>query len=116
MEEPCLPIKLAHGHVLNLLEKKPDYIFMPVQCTMEKLSGDFKKSWNCPLTQSLPFLILSSTHIKEALEDKDAPILIQPIFHPDRGRKGLRKKLRKTARLFGIKSTCFSRKSHRYWS
>ena len=67
VEEPCLPIKLSHGHVLNLLEKKPDFIFLPVQSTMEKLSGDFKKSWNCPLTQSLPYILLSSTHIKEAL-------------------------------------------------
>jgi predicted CoA-substrate-specific enzyme activase len=112
VEEPCLPIKLAHGHLLNLLEKKPDYIFMPVQCTMEKLSPDFKKSWNCPLTQSLPFLVLSSTHIKEALEEKkDSPVLIQPIFHPDRGRKGLRKKLRKTARLLGITSTALVNKA-----
>src|SRR4030066_2038916 len=54
VEEPCLPIKMAHGHMLNLLEKEPDLIFLPVQCTMEKLTDDFKKSWNCPLTQSLP--------------------------------------------------------------
>ncbi len=105
VEEPCLPIKLAHGHILNLLEKKPDFIFMPVQCTMEKLSSDFKKSWNCPLTQSLPFLMLSSNRIKEALENsKDKPQLIQPVFHPDRGREKLKKKLRQTARLVGIKS------------
>ena len=105
VEEPCLPIKLAHGHILNLLEKKPDFIFMPVQCTMEKLSADFKKSWNCPLTQSLPFLILSSTHIKEQLDSSEGkPRLIQPVFHPDRGREQLKKKLRQTARLVGIKS------------
>jgi predicted CoA-substrate-specific enzyme activase len=57
VEEPCLPIKLAHGHVLNLLEKNPDFIFLPVQCTMEKIVDDFHKSWNCPLTQSLPFIL-----------------------------------------------------------
>jgi predicted CoA-substrate-specific enzyme activase len=105
VEEPCLPIKLAHGHMLNLLEKKPDFIFMPVQCTMEKLSDDFKKSWNCPLTQSLPFLMLSSTHIKEALEDAAAkPKLLQPVFHPDRGRAWLKKNFKKTAHLVGVKS------------
>ncbi|GAI06112.1 unnamed protein product, partial [marine sediment metagenome] len=27
--ETCFPIKVAHGHVLNLLEKKLDYIFLP---------------------------------------------------------------------------------------
>jgi predicted CoA-substrate-specific enzyme activase len=111
VEEPCLPIKLAHGHVLNLLEKKPDYIFMPVQCTMEKLSSDSKKSWNCPLTQSLPFLIHSSTRIQETLEGKNAPQLLQPIFHPDRGRSKLKKKLRKTARMVGITSSALIEKA-----
>ncbi len=31
---------------------------------MENLSDDFSKSWNCTLTQSLPYLLLSSTRIK----------------------------------------------------
>ncbi|MBN1693122.1 MAG: hypothetical protein JW845_06160 [Dehalococcoidales bacterium] len=106
VEEPCLPIKMSHGHMLNLLEKKPDYIFMPVQCTMEKLSDDFKKSWNCPLTQSLPYLVLSSTHIREALNDSNGkhPVVLRTVTHPDRGRKWLKKNLKKTAREAGVKS------------
>jgi predicted CoA-substrate-specific enzyme activase len=106
VEEPCLPIKMSHGHMLNLLEKKPDFIFTPVQCTMEKLSDDFKKSWNCPLTQSLPYLVLSSTHINEALNNSDGkhPVMLRPVIHPDRGRKWLKKNLKKTAREAGITS------------
>jgi len=106
VEEPCLPIKLAHGHMLNLLEKKPDYIFLPVQSTMEKLSGDFKKSWNCPLTQSLPYILLSSTHIKESLENPEGktPKVLRPVIHPDRGRARLKKVLVKTAKDLGITS------------
>ncbi len=106
VEEPCLPIKMAHGHMLNLLEKKPDFIFLPVQCTMEKLSADFKKSWNCPLTQSLPYLMLSSTRIREALYTGNGkrPIVLRPVIHPDRGREWLKKNLRKTARKAGINS------------
>ena len=106
VEEPCLPIKIAHGHLLNLLEKDPDFIFIPVQCTMEKLSDDFAKSWNCPLTQSLPFILLSSVKIKEALSSssgKDIKVL-QPVIHPDRGRDWTRKILRETAREAGISS------------
>jgi len=107
VEEPCLPIKLAHGHVLNLLEKEPDFIFLPVQCTMEKLSDDFRKSWNCPLTQSLPYILLSSTRIKEALttpKDKQAKVL-QPVIHPDRGRAWQKKVLKRTAMSTGITSS-----------
>jgi predicted nucleotide-binding protein (sugar kinase/HSP70/actin superfamily) len=104
VEEPCLPIKLAHGHVLNLLEKEPDFLFLPVQCTMEKLSADFNKSWNCPLTQSLPFILLSSARIKEVLTAPSGkrPRVLGTVFHPDRGRAWLRQVLRKTAREAGI--------------
>lgn len=106
VEEPCLPIKLAHGHMLNLLEKKPDYIFLPVQSTMEKLTWDFKKSWNCPLTQSLPYILLSSTHIKAALDNKEekTPQIIRPVIHQDRGREYLRKVLKRTAKSLGVTS------------
>ncbi len=106
VEEPCLPIKLAHGHMLNLLEKEPDYIFLPVQCTMEKLSGDFNKSWNCPLTQSLPYILLSSTRIKEILEAPSGktPKILRPVIHPDRGRPWLKRVLRRAAKDAGITS------------
>jgi len=106
VEEPCLPIKLAHGHALNLLEKEPDFIFLPVQCTMEKLSNDFNKSWNCPLTQSLPYILLSSTRIKESLstpKDKQ-PRVLRPVIHPDRGRSRQKRVLKKCARDAGITS------------
>jgi predicted CoA-substrate-specific enzyme activase len=113
VEEPCLPIKLAHGHVLNLLEKKPDFIFLPVQSTMDKISGDFKKSWNCPLTQSLPYILLSSTHIKEALDSKaeNTPKVIKPVIHPDRGREWLKKVFTRTAKDMGINSNVLVEKA-----
>jgi predicted CoA-substrate-specific enzyme activase len=106
VEEPCLPIKLAHGHVLNLLEKEPDLIFLPVQCTMEKLSGDFAKSWNCPLTQCLPFILMSSTRIHEALTTPGGkmPRVLRPVIHPDRGRDWTRRILGQAARQAGIRS------------
>ncbi len=107
VEEPCLPIKLAHGHVLNLLGKEPDFLFMPVQCTMEKLSDCFPKAWTCPLTQSLPFILLSSTRIKEALTTPTGKKtkLLRPVIHPDRGRLWQTKVLKKAAREAGISST-----------
>jgi len=107
VEEPCLPIKLAHGHLLNLLEKEPDFLFLPVQCTMEKLSDDFAKSWNCPLTQSLPFILLSSARIKEALTTPTGkkPKVLRPVIHPDRGRPWQKKVLRRVARDSGVSSS-----------
>jgi predicted CoA-substrate-specific enzyme activase len=104
IEAPCLPIKVAYGHVLNLLEKELDFVFLPVQCTMEKLSDDFQKSWNCPLTQSLPFILYSCPRIREALTASASkkPRVLRPTFHADRGRPWLKKVLRRLARDLGI--------------
>jgi predicted CoA-substrate-specific enzyme activase len=104
IEEPCLPIKLAHGHVLNLLGKEPDFLFLPVQCTMEKLSDDFPKTWNCPLTQSLPYILLSSMRIKEALASStdNRPKVLRPVIHPDRGRPWLKRTLKRLAHDLGV--------------
>lgn len=104
IEEPCLPIKVAHGHVLDVLEKNPDFLFLPVQCTMEKLTDDFNKFWNCPLTQSLPFIVNSSKRIKEALNQASdkKPIVVRPIIHADRGRPYLRNVLRRVSRQLGM--------------
>jgi predicted CoA-substrate-specific enzyme activase len=107
IEEPCLPIKLAHGHVLNLLEKGPDFLFLPVQCTMEKLSNDFAKSWNCPLTQSLPYILFSSERVKEALttnSGSNPARVVRPVIHPDRGRPWLGRTLKRVAREMGMSS------------
>jgi len=107
IEEPCLPIKVAHGHVLNLLEKEPDFLFLPVQCTMEKLTDDFAKSWNCPLTQSFPFILYSSTQIREALTTPagEKPKVLRPVVHADRGRPWLTRVFKRLARELGISSS-----------
>lgn len=51
----CLPVKLTAGHVLWLLEKKVDYVFVPAVVT---LPGDRpERAYGCPYTQSIPFMI-----------------------------------------------------------
>ncbi|OGQ50061.1 MAG: hypothetical protein A3I09_00925 [Deltaproteobacteria bacterium RIFCSPLOWO2_02_FULL_47_10] len=58
--EPCYPIKLAHGHVKNLVEKGVNCIFLPNvisadaqmrQCTNAPIP------YLCPWHQTLPFII-----------------------------------------------------------
>ncbi len=101
VEEPCFPIKVAHGHVLNLLEKGADFLFLPAQCSMEKLSEDFDRSWNCPLTQGLPFTIRSSIQIGGASRD-GGPRVLSPVFYLDRGHRWMRKALFRLGREMGI--------------
>jgi len=113
VEEPCFPIKVAHGHVLNLLEKGADFLFLPVQCTMEKLTEDFDKSWNCPLTQGLPFTIRSSIQIEEtpSTPSGNRPKVLTPVFHADRGRQWMEKTLLQLAREMGVSNRELARRA-----
>lgn len=71
--EPCFPIKVAHGHVLNLMEKEPDYIFMPAMITSECNSDDTdrskvvgrKQTYFCLWGQTLPSVIRSNQKFKK---------------------------------------------------
>ena len=63
--EPCFPIKVAHGHILNLLEKRIDYIFLPSLIDLKKTDENLKRSYNCPWSQSLPYSVNSVINRKE---------------------------------------------------
>jgi predicted CoA-substrate-specific enzyme activase len=67
VSEPCYPIKLVHGHVKDLADKKVDYIFVPNVLTApspqpsssrgEGEGGGGPISYLCPWHQTLPFVI-----------------------------------------------------------
>ncbi|NIA22534.1 MAG: hypothetical protein GWP05_11365, partial [Anaerolineaceae bacterium] len=50
--ETCYPIKVAHGHVLDCLEKGVDYLFLPSMVDMPQMSPDIVNSYTCPYIQS----------------------------------------------------------------
>ncbi|MCK5065036.1 MAG: hypothetical protein KAQ97_07120 [Candidatus Fermentibacteraceae bacterium] len=54
--ETCFPVKLAHGHVLDLLEKDVDYIFLP-SILRSFPQGKFSESYNCPYIEGSPHII-----------------------------------------------------------
>jgi predicted CoA-substrate-specific enzyme activase len=58
--ESCFPIKLAHGHVMNLIEKGIRNIFIPSIISLKKPSKHARNSFACPYAQSLPYTIKGS--------------------------------------------------------
>ncbi|MDI6839813.1 MAG: acyl-CoA dehydratase activase [bacterium] len=70
--ETCFPVKVAHGHVLNLLDKGVDYVFLPSIIDTLCPKG-MEKSYTCPYNQEIP-------HIIKAAIKPDIPIL-HPILH-----------------------------------
>ena len=93
--ESCFPIKVAHGHVLDLLKKDIDYLFLPSIIDMEPLTEGFSNSFNCPYVQCIPYLIDS------ALKTETSRIkILRPTMHFQFGMKGVRKVLTELAKEF----------------
>jgi len=62
--ETCYPIKVAHGHVLNLIEKGIDYLFLPTILNMRQPSSNMEQSFNCPYVQTLPHMVKAAIDIE----------------------------------------------------
>jgi predicted CoA-substrate-specific enzyme activase len=53
-ESVCYPAKLAHGHIMDLINKKVDFIFMPC-IRYERLEDERATNhYNCPIVASYP--------------------------------------------------------------
>jgi len=55
----CYPAEISHGYLLNLLKKKPDYLFLP-QLKGVYVENTDKQSITCPLLQGEPFYLSSA--------------------------------------------------------
>jgi len=74
--ETCLPVELMHGHVIDLIEKGVDYIFLPFIVNAKFREGNKTFNCNCPWVQTYPFMV------KAALKGKiDESKLLVPTLH-----------------------------------
>lgn len=56
----CFPAKLAHGHLLALVEEKVDRLFYPIIPKETKEFDRSNNSYNCPIVSGYPDVIRSS--------------------------------------------------------
>ena len=90
--ETCFPVKVAHGHIRDLVEKGVDYIFLPSIIDMPKGAETIINSYVCPYVQAVPFMV------RAAMEDVAASgKVVDPILHFSRGEKAVRRELEKMA-------------------
>jgi predicted CoA-substrate-specific enzyme activase len=88
VSETCFPIKVSHGHVLNLLEKGVKRIFLPSIVNLKPFHSEIPNSSACPYAQSFPYAIPSSIDFK-----KNDVKMLQPILHFGFGKEYLEKEL-----------------------
>jgi len=56
----CFPGKLAHGHILDLIEKGVDRIFYPMVIFESREDPDAQNSFNCPVVTGYPDVVRSA--------------------------------------------------------
>jgi len=90
--ETCFPVKVMHGHILDLLQKGVDRIFLPSIVNMPITDDGFSNYYNCPLVQSIPYTVRS------AIDQLGSERLLSPVFWLQRGRKDTFERLVRFAR------------------
>ena len=58
--QPCFPIKVAYGHIVELIEKGVDYIFLPSIVSTTASFPQNKHNHFCPYVQSFPYQVRSA--------------------------------------------------------
>lgn len=58
--ESCFPIKLAHGHILNLIKKGIKKIFIPSVINFRNPAKHITNTFACPYAQSIPYTVKAS--------------------------------------------------------
>ncbi len=73
----CFPAKLVHGHIQNLVEKKPDIIFMPMIMNMPPKDTEGKSNYVCAVVKGYPLIIFN----QENPEKRWNVQYENPMFH-----------------------------------
>jgi predicted CoA-substrate-specific enzyme activase len=58
--ETCFPIKLTHGHILNILNKGFKQIFIPSVINLKRPSANVSDTFACPYAQSIVYTARAS--------------------------------------------------------
>lgn len=96
--ETCFPIKVAHGHVIDILNKEIDYLFLPSVINMTHASPKITHSYACPYIQCLPYIVRSAINL-----DSPKFKVLEPVIHFEYGDSFLDKTLRQIAKEIGRK-------------
>ena len=99
VSETCFPIKVAHGHIQNLIEKGVTKIFFPSIINMERVSPKVDRSQVCPYVQALPYTLNAAFDF-----EKLGVELVSPVLYFGEGKNRVVRELSKVGKELGKKS------------
>lgn len=94
--ETCFPIKVAFGHVEELLQRKVEFVFLPSIIDMNQSREDLPQGFNCPYVQTIPYTVRSAFDF-----DFYGVRLLAPAFRFGAPRKQVLRALRAFGRSLG---------------
>jgi predicted nucleotide-binding protein (sugar kinase/HSP70/actin superfamily) len=94
--EPCFPVKVAHGHVKDLLSKGAAFIFLP-NVLDEAGSPDAPHSHLCPWGQTLPWVLRAVPNFEGARSK-----ILSPTLHFRLGPQKVRQEIQGLAEPLGV--------------
>ena len=80
-ESVCYPAKLSHGHIMNLLEKNPDFIWMPCAKWERQEDEGAGNHYNCPIVASYSEALRLNV---DELREPGAPAFLNPWLPYDK--------------------------------
>lgn len=86
--ETCFPMKVALGHVLNLLEKDIDYIWLPSVINLPKDDPRLTDSFVCPYVQSFAYTVKAAVDFEARGVEPLTPVVYLGV-DPTRGDNNL---------------------------
>jgi len=102
LAQPCFPVKVAHGHVIELLDKELDYIWLPSIVSMTADYPENQHNQLCPYVQTIPYQVRSALKARgiDLAGEKNHLLDLHIRFHE--GLKGLRRTLMPLARKLNL--------------
>ena len=95
--ETCFPVKVAHGHVIELIEQGVDAVLLPSAITAESEFQGQEISCFCPYVQTIPYVIRATIDFPSSVRVMTFPVRFEG------GLRGMMKDLEETAREHGWK-------------
>ncbi|MBN1846046.1 MAG: hypothetical protein JW810_10210 [Sedimentisphaerales bacterium] len=102
LAQACFPVKVAHGHVLELIKKVVDFIWLPSIVSMASDYPENQHNQLCPYVQTIPYQV--RTALKAKGIDLNGPTnhLIDLHVRFQDGNRVLRRNLHPLAKTFGV--------------
>ncbi len=77
--ETCFPVEVAYGHVMDLVERDVDFVFLPFVVNAKAAPENPTVNYNCPWVQSYPFLIRAALRGRSGFDWNKR--LLTPTLH-----------------------------------